>query len=97
MIECLKRCDLILTQETAALHIATALRKPVAGIVGGGHFGRFYPWGDPETSRPVQREMSCYGCNWHCKYQTMRCIQEIPPGDAAAALAGLVAGLAPRS
>jgi len=90
MIECVRRCDLLITQETAALHIATALRKPVAGIVGGGHFGRFYPWGDASTSRPVHKPMSCYGCNWDCKYPTMRCIQEISPADAAGTLRGLM-------
>lgn len=83
MIECVRRCDLLLTQETAALHMATALRRPVVGIVGGGHFGRFYPWGDPATSRLVNKPMDCYGCNWRCKYRTIRCIQEISPSEAA--------------
>jgi len=64
------------------LHIATALRKPVVGIVGGGHFGRFYPWGDPETSRVVNLPMDCYGCNWHCRYDRLRCIQDIPAANA---------------
>lgn len=83
MIECLKACDLILSQETAALHAAVAIRKPVVGIVGGGHYGRFYPWGDTKLSKPVNKLMDCYGCNWLCKYETIRCIQEIPPADVA--------------
>lgn len=86
MIECLRCCDMVLSQETAALHIATALRKPVAGIVGGGHFGRFYPWSDPKSSLVLNRPMDCYGCNWRCKYDTIRCIQEIPVSEAARAL-----------
>jgi ADP-heptose:LPS heptosyltransferase len=89
-IECMRRCDLLLCQETAAVHIATTLRKPVVGIVGGGHFGRFYPWGDPKTSRAINKPMDCYGCNWICKYETMRCIQEIPPHEASAALNELI-------
>ena len=86
LIECIKSCDLIFTQETATLHLATALQKPVVGIVGGGHYGRFYPWGNPQMSRVVSRKMDCYGCNWHCKYETIECIQEIPPAAAAAEL-----------
>lgn len=86
LIECMKRCDVFLCQETAALHIATALRKPVVAILGGGHYGRFYPWGESATSRVVSKKMDCYGCNWHCQHETVRCIQEIPSGDAAAEL-----------
>jgi ADP-heptose:LPS heptosyltransferase len=92
MIECLRLCDAVLAQETAALHMATALRKPVVGITGGGHFGRFYPWGDPALARVVTRKMDCFGCNWACKYATMRCIQEIPPSEAAQGLKKCLAG-----
>jgi ADP-heptose:LPS heptosyltransferase len=93
MVECVRCCDVILSQETAALHIATALCKPVVGIVGGGHYGRFYPWGDPETSRVVNQRMDCYGCNWRCKYDSIRCIQEIPATDATKELLHLLRGL----
>src|SRR5262249_53088473 len=51
MIECTRLCDLFLSQETAALHIATAMQKPVVGIVGGGHYGRFFPWGAPGLTK----------------------------------------------
>jgi ADP-heptose:LPS heptosyltransferase len=83
MVECIKRCDMVLSQDTAALHVATALRKPVVGIVGGGHFGRFYPWGDPLLSRLVNKPMDCYGCNWQCKFESVRCIEEISSLNAA--------------
>lgn len=82
-VECYKKCDILLTQETAAVHMATALGKPVIGIVGGGHFGRFYPWGNPERSRVLHKPMDCYGCNWICKYETVRCIQEVDTQYAA--------------
>jgi ADP-heptose:LPS heptosyltransferase len=83
MVECVKRCDMVLSQDTATLHVATALRKPVVGIIGGGHFGRFYPWGDPQLSRSANKPMDCYGCNWQCKFETVRCIREISPVNAA--------------
>ncbi len=63
----------------------------MVGILGGGHYGRFYPWGDPKFTRVVSKPMDCYGCNWHCKFETVRCIQEIPPADAARALNELYA------
>jgi ADP-heptose:LPS heptosyltransferase len=97
LIECIRLCDAFICPDAAPLHIATALRKPVVGIVGGGHFSRFYPWGDPESAHVVKKTMDCYGCNWVCKYEVMKCIQEIPPRDAAAALRDLIAKLRPRS
>ena len=48
LVEGLRRCDIVLSVDSAALHIAATLQKPVVGIIGGGHYGRFYPWGDPE-------------------------------------------------
>jgi len=97
LIECIRRCNIVLSQETAALHIATALRKPVVGLIGGGHFGRFYPWGDPSVARAVNKPMDCYGCNWQCKYESIRCIQEISVESAAAEMNYLLRHLRPRS
>ena len=96
LVECIRGCDFILSTDAAPLHIAAALRKPVVGVMGGGHFGRFYPWGDPALSRVVNQPMECYGCNWECKYETMRCVQEIPPSMAARELDAL-AGRVPAS
>jgi len=90
LIECMRRCDLLLCPDAAPMHIAAALRKPVLGVMGGGHGARFHPWGDPNLARVVRKTMDCYGCNWNCKYETFRCIQEITPADAARELRSLL-------
>jgi len=79
LVEGIKRCDIVISQETGSLHIAVALKKPTIGIIGGGHFRRFYPWGNEKINRVVNKKMDCYWCNWKCIYPTMRCIQEIEP------------------
>jgi len=89
LVECMRACDLFLCPDAAPLHIATALRKPVVGVMGGGHFGRFYPWGDPGLSRVVNKHMECYGCNWECKYESFLCVQEISASEAASELRNL--------
>jgi ADP-heptose:LPS heptosyltransferase len=86
LVEGLKCCDAVLAQETAALHIGVALRKPTVGIMGGGYYGRFYPWGDPAKNRMAHLPMDCYFCKWHCRYSTIRCIQEIRPDSIAGEL-----------
>ena len=79
LIEGIKRCDVVISLETGSLHVAASLKKPTVGIMGGGHFGRFYPWGDEKINRTANKPMDCYWCNWRCIYPTMRCIQEIQP------------------
>lgn len=79
LAEGFKRCDLVLANETAALHLATALKIPTVGIVGGGYFGRFYPWGDPKINLTAYQPMECFYCSWDCIYPEIRCIHDIDP------------------
>ena len=73
----LELCDLYLGNDTGPLHIAAAMGIATVCIMGGGHFGRFYPYGDTNRRRVIFKKMDCYHCNWHCIYETARCIQEI--------------------
>ena len=79
LVEGLRRCDAVLASDAAPLHIGVALGKPTVGIVGGGHYGRFYPWGNSIINRVANLSMNCYWCQWNCRYPSFRCIQEIPP------------------
>ena len=67
------RSRLVVSNETGAVHIATALSVPNICILGGGHFGRFMPYVlervcEGPGSIPVLHAMDCYGCNWHCPF-----------------------------
>lgn len=73
--------DLYIGNDTGPLHMAAAVGTPTLAIMGGGHFGRFYPYGDLSKHRMVFKKMDCYGCNWKCIYKTTRCIQEITVDD----------------
>jgi ADP-heptose:LPS heptosyltransferase len=86
----LKLCDVVLSQDTAALHLAVALGKPTVGILGGGHHGRFYPWGDAARNRVADKLLDCHWCNWRCKFDTIRCITEIAPERIALELRYLI-------
>ncbi|MGB6483362.1 MAG: glycosyltransferase family 9 protein [Candidatus Acidiferrales bacterium] len=76
-----KSCSLFIGNETGPLHMAVAVGTPTLGIMGGGHFGRFYPYGDLDKHRVAFKKMDCYGCNWQCIYETTRCIREISVDD----------------
>lgn len=83
MVEVIRRCHLLIGVETAALHLATALRVPSVGILGGGHIGRFYPWGDPGIHRVAVSPMDCFGCRWRCIYGDFRCVPAVDPRKVA--------------
>lgn len=74
-------CSMFIGNDTGPLHIAVAVGTPTLGVMGGGHFGRFYPYGDLNKHRVAFKKMDCYGCNWQCIYETTRCIREISMDD----------------
>jgi ADP-heptose:LPS heptosyltransferase len=76
-----EKCSLFIGNDTGPLHIAVSVGTPTLGIIGGGHFGRFYPYGDLSRHRMVHKQMDCYYCDWKCIHDTVRCIQEISVDD----------------
>lgn len=63
------RARVVLTNETSAVHFATAVGTPSVCVVGGGHFGRFVPYSEKLSGvKPivVNFHMGCYGCDWNC-------------------------------
>lgn len=77
----IKYSKIYIGSETSALHIAIAVKTPTICIMGGGHFKRFYPYGDEKIHRMVYHKMDCFGCNWRCKFKTIRCIDNIKVDD----------------
>ena len=81
---------LVIANETSIVHIASAVNCLNLCIIGGGHFGRFYPYGDPDKNRIAFKKMDCYGCNWECRYSTVRCIEEIAVSNVIGELGGML-------
>ena len=88
LAEVLRFADMVLTNDTSAVHIGAAVGVPVVCIMGGGHFGRFAPYEiealDKRGTLPiiVAEPMSCYGCNWQCQHPrkengAVKCINDI--------------------
>ncbi|MHB8347817.1 MAG: glycosyltransferase family 9 protein [Acidiferrobacterales bacterium] len=66
---------LVLGNDSAAGHIAAFFGTPSVVALGGGNFGRCYPYDPAEAPvavRPVAvyQRMDCFGCNWICCYRT---------------------------
>lgn len=84
-IEVIRKATLVIGNDSSAIHISAAVRTPSIVIMGGGHFGRFFPY--PSIGEVVPkvgfRHMKCYGCNWNCydkryiKGMSTPCISDI--------------------
>jgi ADP-heptose:LPS heptosyltransferase len=72
LIALIANAELIISNETSAIHIAAATHTKCVCILGGGHFERFAPYPDYIINRPfcVYEKMPCYYCNWICIYKT---------------------------
>ncbi len=79
----------VLTTETAAAHVATALDKPTVVLLGGGLQGLCYPWRRSTRQIQVQHPLPCFGCGWHCTQTEKFCLTQLSPAAAAAALPAL--------
>ena len=67
------QAQLVVGNDSAACHIAAACGVKSATVVGGGHYGWFFPY-DASEARvkcfpiTVSEPMACFGCDWVCCY-----------------------------
>jgi ADP-heptose:LPS heptosyltransferase len=91
MAKSISSCDIFISMDSSGLHMAIATGVPTIGVIGGGHYGRFVPWGDPKKNIFLTRKMECFHCNWNCRRQRVDCIQGITPLEVAEAMRRLLA------
>jgi ADP-heptose:LPS heptosyltransferase len=76
-------CNLFIGMDTSGLHLAITAGIPTIGIIGGGHYGRFFPWGEPGRHLFITRKRECFNCNWNCIKDRFECIQNVLPEEVA--------------
>jgi len=80
----MSRCSVVLSNDSAPVHMATALEKPTVAIFGPTlpEFG-FAPYGEGHTV--IQRELYCRPCGIHgrksCPEIHFRCMRDISPDE----------------
>ena len=72
LIDIIGNSNLVISNETSAVHIAAATNTKSVCILGGGHFGRFAPYPAYMENAPqcFYHQMECFNCNWNCIYKT---------------------------
>ncbi len=88
LVELIRDATLLVSNDSAPIHMAAVTGTNSICILGGGHFNRFLPYA-PESistgSEPVivAHPMECYGCRWKCIYnldqeQAVPCVSQVP-------------------
>jgi ADP-heptose:LPS heptosyltransferase len=77
------QAELYLGVDTGPAHLALALGKPTVVVLGGGDYGRFFPYG---KARVVTRQMDCFQCHWECRYDRALCLHDISPPEIVKAV-----------
>ncbi|MEZ0257694.1 MAG: glycosyltransferase family 9 protein, partial [Chthoniobacter sp.] len=72
--------------DTSTAHLATALDKPAAVIIGGGTYGRVGPWRRSERQIWITQPVPCFYCLWDCFQPKPFCITEVSPATVAQAM-----------
>jgi ADP-heptose:LPS heptosyltransferase/predicted O-methyltransferase YrrM/2-polyprenyl-3-methyl-5-hydroxy-6-metoxy-1,4-benzoquinol methylase len=80
----IESAQIVVATDTSIPHIASALNKPNIVVLGGGHFGRFFPYS--ASTSVVCLPLECYGCNWYCKFSTEHCVKSVAPQVVAEAI-----------
>lgn len=102
LIHWIAHAQLVVGNDSAAGHIAAAVGTPSVIVVGGGHWGRCYPYPREAPVRclptVVGHPMPCFGCDWQCIHtartdRPFPCIEQVPADDVIRAVEAILSGL----
>jgi ADP-heptose:LPS heptosyltransferase len=90
----MQRALVVISNDSAPAHLAAAVRAPVVVLLGGGHFGRFFPYPEENSTTIITADQyrECFGCSWQCKYDSLKCLTEISVDAVVQAARTIVAG-----
>ncbi len=98
LMDVIKHADLVISNDSGPAHVGIALGVASVIIVGGGHFGCFFPYPEgvsPANCRFVFHKMECYHCFWRChlrqdRSQAFPCVEKVGEDHVWAAASELL-------
>lgn len=87
----LKKAKLLVTNDSAVMHLASYLNVPVIAIFGPTDEAKYGPWSD--VSIAVKKDIFCRPCSKaSCRFGTLACLTCIKPGDVLSQIKSILAG-----
>lgn len=74
LINLIAGSKLFIGLDSGLTHVALYLEIPLVAIIGGGGFGKFFPYREYNNAKFLYHQLQCFGCNWHCIYGSPNCI-----------------------
>lgn len=72
--------QLYIGNDSGLTHIALKLNVPLIAVIGGGNYGKYFPYEESEKRKFIFNQMDCFGCEWDCIYPERFCITEVKVG-----------------
>jgi len=90
LVECLRRCTMLVGNDSGPMHIAAALGKPIVAVFGPTDPARTGPYG--QTDRVFQLNMPCVPClSRRCRHpRPLACMRDLTPDTVAAAVLQII-------
>lgn len=73
----IKASRLFIGLDSGMTHIALKVGVPLVAIIGGGQFGRFFPFKESNKVKYLYHQLDCFGCEWQCKLESKFCIENV--------------------
>ena len=99
IVEMIAGYELVVANDSSAIHIAAAVNTASVCVAGGGHFDRFVPYPPDTLGAPlcVYEKLECYYCNWNCIFETggnaYPCISSVSTDKVLQAILQQLAGV----
>ena len=77
--EYLSKLNAFIGNDSGLSHFATLCVPYNLIILGGGTFGRFFPWPHTTNQYVIYYGLDCFDCDWHCKFKEPYCLQLVHP------------------
>jgi len=81
----IKKMNLLICNDSGAMHIATAVGTDVIAIFGPGEVGSIGPYNLGRAEVVMKENVDCRPCFDHCKYNSPFCVDEVKVGDVVEA------------
>ena len=73
----IKSTKLFLGLDSGLTHIALKVGTPLIAIIGGGNYGKFFPYKESDKVKYLYHKMDCFGCEWRCIHKEPNCLTEV--------------------
>ena len=78
----ISKSRLFIGNDSGLTHIALKLDVSVIAIIGGGNYGKFFPFGEENPDVVYHYDkMDCFGCEWKCIYNERLCLTNVTLED----------------